>query len=532
MTQPAIDANKGLTLSFPICKVDVERGEVWGFATTEALDQQGEIVDYEASKTAFKDWADTFNRVSGGESLGNIREMHQPKVVGKMIAYQPDDERKGIYVGARVNRETADGKDAWNKVINHELNGFSIGAPTAERVIEITPLGQRKRVVGYKLAELSLVDNPACPESFFTEVKLAKRTGDAMAYRWDLIAPFTREAVMEKGGERWNPSTDSQRAWVSDKIKLLVNEGKPQDQAVAIAHTMAEERFSGTKESSMDAKGLAKQIDDLEKAGKKIGPTVRTAADPPGAQKPQVQHLEAPDAAPKPAKAAEAGGGVAGDDKGEDISVPKGQGKAADADANIPGGVIAPEHIDVPMQGAPGRKEGDADMGPTSMQPMVPNVPARYGYCAYCGSKQADAAGAMPYHKECEVGMKQAAAKQAAANELLKAGNLGGLAKLFRDQADALEKAHGVIASHANKIEALEKRVKSVEDSPTPGGPARTELPGGVSAVDKAAGFKDAGLAKEAVLETAMGLVGDPFVKDQLSRELAKSMIRRTQNGK
>jgi hypothetical protein len=474
LSKPESDTEKGLILSFPICKIDEERGEVWGFATTEALDQQGEIVDYEASKIAFADWANTFNKQTNGGSLGNIREMHQPKVVGKMIAYQPDDKRKGIYVGARVNRETIDGKDAWNKVLNHELNGFSIGAPVAERVVEITPMGQRKRVVGYKLAELSLVDNPACPESFFTAVKIAKRSGDDMAYRWDLIAPFDRE--------------------------------------------VGTEYFQETKERTMDANELAK-------AGKRIGPTQRTAADPPGAQKPKVQHLEAPDAPPSPAKSAEAGGGVPGDDKGDDVTVPQGMGKETMPE----GATVAPEHIDVPM---PSGTEEAKDMGPTSMQPMVPNTPARYGYCAFCGHKQAAQEGIRPYHSLCETSMKNAAAKQAVADELMKSGNLGGLAKLFRDQADALEKAHGVIASHASKIETLEKRVKIVEDSPTPGGPARTELPSGVSAVEKASGVKDSRLQKEAVLESAMGLVADPFVKDQLSRELVKSMIARGQEGR
>ena len=60
----------------PIAKVNHEQRTVAGWATTEKVDKQNEIVDYEASKKAFDDWH------------GNIREMHEPKAVGKAIAVQ------------------------------------------------------------------------------------------------------------------------------------------------------------------------------------------------------------------------------------------------------------------------------------------------------------------------------------------------------------------------------------------------------------------------------------------------------------
>jgi len=58
-------------LLIPIEKIDKERRTVSGWATTESVDKQNEIVDYGASKKAFEDWH------------GNIREMHEPKAVGK-----------------------------------------------------------------------------------------------------------------------------------------------------------------------------------------------------------------------------------------------------------------------------------------------------------------------------------------------------------------------------------------------------------------------------------------------------------------
>lgn len=550
------NASGGLVLSLPIVKIDRELGEVWGVATTEALDQQGEIVDYEASKKAFSEWTNLFNQQTGGASLGNIREMHQPKVVGRLIAYQPDDSTRKILVGARINRDTADGRDAWNKVLNHELNGFSIGAPTAERIMQLTPQGKVTRVVGYKLAELSLVDNPACPEAFFNVVK---RAGPNLVVDRHLIVPMEESPVVK--ADQWSPKTDDQREWLSNKIKLLIDEGKPRDQAVAIAHSMGGEKFegksaavtAGIKEEEMDAKVLAKQAEEVQAAalekGKKIGPQHHAVADPPGAQKPKLEHLEAPEEPPTPAKSAEAGGGVPGDDKGKDVTVPEGQGKAADADADAaakyapmvpgqqppmmgqpqmrppipPGGQMTPPHMDVPLP--PARKEPPMNAQPPYMAAHNPM------YCSYCGTKFASASGSY-FHPECQKAAEQAALQKAAMTEIVAKGDLSGLSKLFRQQADALDGMSKAYQHLVVENDELKKRVKVLEDQPTAGGPARTELPSGVRPVEKAAAPASAALTKEAALEKAMEEIHDPFVRDRLSRELAKSQIRRAQEGR
>lgn len=51
----------------------------------------------------------------------------------------------------------------------------------------------------------------------------------------DALSPFQRN---------WSPSTPDEKDWVSKKIAILVREGYPQAQAVAIAHSMAAEHFS------------------------------------------------------------------------------------------------------------------------------------------------------------------------------------------------------------------------------------------------------------------------------------------------
>ena len=67
-----------LNLSFPITKIDREKRTVSGFASLDNLDRHGDVVTAEASKKAFERFR------------GNIREMHSPSAVGKMLNFKED----------------------------------------------------------------------------------------------------------------------------------------------------------------------------------------------------------------------------------------------------------------------------------------------------------------------------------------------------------------------------------------------------------------------------------------------------------
>lgn len=144
-----------------LAKIDETRREVWGIATAEVVDKEGEIFDYETSKPYFKSWSDEIAKATDGKSLGNVREMHAPSAVGKLVALDFDDELKQIRVGARIVDELA-----WEKCTLGVYTGFSIGGS----YVKAWKDGDFTRFTANPV-EISVVDNPCVPGAHFTAVK-------------------------------------------------------------------------------------------------------------------------------------------------------------------------------------------------------------------------------------------------------------------------------------------------------------------------------------------------------------------------
>jgi hypothetical protein len=171
-------------LSMPIGKVDIERRMVSGFATLDNIDKQDDIVTTEASLQAFKNFR------------GNLREMHQPSAVGKIVSFKEDkyfdpNSKKfysGVYVSAYVSKGA---QDAWEKVLDGTYSGFSIGGnikswddaynADMDKAIRI--------IKDYDLYELSLVDSPA--NQFASIISVEKVNGQ------NVISGASVDAVIE-----------------------------------------------------------------------------------------------------------------------------------------------------------------------------------------------------------------------------------------------------------------------------------------------------------------------------------------------
>jgi hypothetical protein len=160
-------------LSMPIGKVDVERRMVSGFATLDNVDRQNDIVTTESSINAFKNFR------------GNLREMHQPSAVGKIVSFKEDkyfdpSTKKfysGVYVSAYVSKGA---QNAWEKVLDGTYTGFSIGGSIKEWDDAYDEkIDKTIRVIKtYELSELSLVDNPA--NQFANIVSIEKINGQSV----------------------------------------------------------------------------------------------------------------------------------------------------------------------------------------------------------------------------------------------------------------------------------------------------------------------------------------------------------------
>lgn len=146
--------NGQFSIKMPLQKIDTEARLVSGWASLDNLDLQGDIVTAEASTDAFSRFR------------GNIREMHQPIAVGRLVDfrqdsyYDPVTEKfyNGIYVTVYVSKGA---ESTWQKVLDGTLQAFSIKGPIIEADNQYIPdAGKSVRVVtAYDLEELSLVDS-------------------------------------------------------------------------------------------------------------------------------------------------------------------------------------------------------------------------------------------------------------------------------------------------------------------------------------------------------------------------------------
>ena len=129
---------------------------VHGTATSEAVDDQGEVVQADAIRAAIPDYM----------RFPALREMHQLSAAGTTLEAEVGDD--GV---TRIVAHVVD-PVAVTKVKNQVYRGFSIGG----KVIRREP-GNPKVITGLVLNEISLVDRPANPEAVFDCWKAAEIAG-------------------------------------------------------------------------------------------------------------------------------------------------------------------------------------------------------------------------------------------------------------------------------------------------------------------------------------------------------------------
>ena len=200
-----------MKLYAPIAKIDEAQHMVFGYASTEALDSQGEIVKREALEAALPDYM----------RFANIREMHQPSAIG--VATEAEMDERGLYLAARIVDPTAG-----EKVTAGVYKVFSIGGSVVAR-----DKVQKHVITGVKLSEISLVDRPANPEAVFTmykadEAGLGKVGARNSAADLSMIQAIHDQAVTLgascDGCAAGDDDADEEDSEMADKIAGLVAE--------------------------------------------------------------------------------------------------------------------------------------------------------------------------------------------------------------------------------------------------------------------------------------------------------------------
>lgn len=127
-----------------------DKREVVGKATRGTpIDTYGTVITYDGSKKAFA----RAQRIP-------LREMHQPKAVGKGLEWWGDDNNEDLYLHSYISRGA---EDTWTKVQEDVLVGYSIKGANARYGTIVRDGKTIPAIVDYDLVEVSLVDNPSCP---------------------------------------------------------------------------------------------------------------------------------------------------------------------------------------------------------------------------------------------------------------------------------------------------------------------------------------------------------------------------------
>jgi hypothetical protein len=164
MTQRRIlQSDVPVSIAVPIQKSDVNAAArtVRGRMTQEVVDAHNEEIDFDSVVACLSTWR------------GNVREMHEPRAVGRAVEIVVLDDERAVEVESYISTGA---EDTWQKCLDGTLGFYSIGG-IGNRVSGTRSDGTiGPRVLMQRINELSLVDSGACPTATIAVVKLVGGT--------------------------------------------------------------------------------------------------------------------------------------------------------------------------------------------------------------------------------------------------------------------------------------------------------------------------------------------------------------------
>jgi len=161
MTERVVSLNESFTAVYEPTEfkiLDSDERIIEGYATTETVDRENEIITREAVRDAIEKYM----------MFPTIRFMHERKPIGKAIDFAID--HKGLRIKAKILKNIKEADEAWLMIKEGILRAFSIGG----RILEAKQyfdknLGKTvRKITKMELLEVSLVDVPANPETLIT----------------------------------------------------------------------------------------------------------------------------------------------------------------------------------------------------------------------------------------------------------------------------------------------------------------------------------------------------------------------------
>ncbi len=226
----------------PITKIDEERRLVYGIATEELPDKQGEICDYKSSKPFYEKWSSDIEKATDGKSKGNLRVMHGNKVAGTIPQINFNDEAKQIEICGKVIDD-----DEWKMVLAGGYTGFSQGGSYEKKWKD----GEFTRYTSNP-CEISLVDNPCLSTATF---EVIKSDGTVELRKFQILENNT----MAKNTDNEKAKIEVLQGWQASDGTFHVNK------AAAIAHNEdLEKAKEKLDEKEKDSKENKKAGDDEE----------------------------------------------------------------------------------------------------------------------------------------------------------------------------------------------------------------------------------------------------------------------------
>ena len=219
--------------------------KVWGYASSEAVDSDGEVIAAEAMKAAIPDYM----------KFGAVREMHGSNAAGTAIEINVEDDGRTFF-GAHIVDPVA-----VTKVKTGVYKGFSIGGSVTARD-ELN----KSQITGLKLTEISLVDRPANPDAVFTCFKADKPKDEEEADKDDKPANKTDETPADDTEKADGDKKDDKEDDKKDETKKSASVELSESEIAILKAVLAKADKSDDLAKAESADELAKAQDALKKS--------------------------------------------------------------------------------------------------------------------------------------------------------------------------------------------------------------------------------------------------------------------------